>query len=88
MKILKQTGKWFLIVLVVLNLLIIVTGKAYLYKGIANTYLKGRSGPSAFEYEIFDNREVKAGTYQKWNISSRYNTQTFSEQHKTYFAAI
>ncbi len=88
MKILKKTGKWFLIVFVVLNLLILVTGKAYLYKGIGNTYLKGRSGPSAFEYEIFDNREVKAGTHQQWNVSGKYNTKTLSEKHKADFAAL
>jgi CubicO group peptidase (beta-lactamase class C family) len=81
MKILKQIGKWFLILLILLNLLIIVSGKTYLYKGIANTYLKGRSGPSAFEYKIFDNREVKAGAYQKWNLATSYNKGTLSEQH-------
>lgn len=86
MKILKQIGKWFLIILIILNLLIIVSGKTYLYKGIANTYLKGRSGPSAFEYEIFENREVKAGNYQKWNVASNYNTKTISEEHKKNFA--
>lgn len=88
MKILKKTGKWLLIVLVVLNLLIIVSGKTYLYKGIANTYFKGRSGPSAFEYQIFENREVKAGAFQPWNIAGNYNTKTLSEQHKTNFEAL
>lgn len=75
MKVLKKTGKWFLIILVVLNLAILVTGKTYLYKGIANTYLKGRSGPSISEFDIFDNREVKAGTEQKWHTAKNYNTQ-------------
>jgi CubicO group peptidase (beta-lactamase class C family) len=85
MKILKSIGKWFLIILVVLNLIIIVSGKTYLYKGIANTYLKGQSGPSIFEYEIFDNREVKAGNFQKWNIASAYNSKTISETHQKQF---
>ncbi|MES2285762.1 MAG: serine hydrolase [Bacteroidota bacterium] len=85
MKILKKTGKWFLIIFVVLNLIIIVSGKTYLYKGMANTYFKGRSGPNVSEYAIFDNREVKAGAFQKWNLSGSYNTKTVSESHKKEF---
>lgn len=52
---------WFVVVIVVLiNLIILFSGRFYLYKGIYNTYLKGRSGPSATEYQIFDNRKVEA----------------------------
>src|SRR3954469_17879718 len=79
MKILKKIGKWFLIIFVILNLAIIVFGKTYLYKGVANTYLKGRSGPSISEYKIFDNREVKAGNYQKWNTATAYNSQHLAD---------
>jgi CubicO group peptidase (beta-lactamase class C family) len=79
MRILKKIGKWFLIIFVILNLAIIVFGKTYLYKGIANTYLKGRSGPSITEYKIFDNREVKAGNYQKWNTAAAYNSQHIAD---------
>ncbi len=86
MKILKKVGKWFLIILVILNLAIIISGRTYLYKGIANTYLKGRSGPNAFEYAIFDNREVKAGVFQKWNLGAAFNKKTISEGHKKEFA--
>ena len=85
MKILKKTGKWFLIIFVILNLIIIVFDKTYLYKGVANTYLKGRSGPNAFEYAIFDSREVKAGAFQKWNLAGCYNTKTVSDTHKKEF---
>jgi len=81
MKVLKKIGKWFLIILVVLNLAIIFTGKTYLYKGIYNTYLQGRSGPALVEYDIFYNREVKAGTEQKWNYSKLFNSQKIPEAH-------
>jgi CubicO group peptidase (beta-lactamase class C family) len=81
MKILKQAGKWLLILLVLLNVIIIVSGKTYLYKGIGNTYLKGRSGPSAKEYKIFENREIKAGTHQKWPVASNYNAATLAENY-------
>ncbi len=85
MKILKKIGKWFIVIFVVSNLLIIVSGKTYLYKGIANTYLKGRSGPNVSEYAIFDNREVKAGIVQKLNLASSYNKTPISVAHKKEF---
>lgn len=74
MKILKKIGKWFLILLVVLNIAIIVSGKTYLYKGVYNTYLKGRSGPSIDEYKIFANREVKNGKGLPWANAKLYNS--------------
>jgi CubicO group peptidase (beta-lactamase class C family) len=79
MNILKKTGKWLLIVLVVLNIVILISGKLYLYKLIANTLLKGRMGPSLTEYTIFDNRDVKAGKEQPWNISKNYNKKAVPE---------
>jgi len=88
MNILKKTGKWLLILLVVLNLAILISGKTYLYKGIANTYLKGRSGPSISEYEIFDNREVKAGTEQKWHAAKSYNDKKIAPELEAHFEAM
>lgn len=85
MKALKKIGKWFLIILIVLNLAIIFSGRTYLYKGIYNTYLQGRPGPSISEYEIFDNREVKAGNEQKWNYSKAFNSKTISPKHQKQF---
>ncbi len=86
MKILKKIGKWFLIIFVLLNVAILVTGKTYLYKGVANTYLKGRSGPAIDEYKIFDNREVKAGMAKDWAVSKQDNSKTLSETHQKQFA--
>lgn len=86
MKILKKIGKWFLIILVVLNIAIIVSGKTYLYKGIGNTYLKGRSGPSINEYDIFDNREVKAGNGQEWVKAKNYNRITIPSEYEKPFS--
>lgn len=88
MKILKKIGKWILILIVLLNILIIITGKTYLYKGIANTYLKGRSGPSIFEYKIFENREIKAGNFQPWQTGSNYNKKIIPEKSLSDFARL
>jgi len=88
MKTLKKIGKWFLIILVILNVAILVSGKTYIYKGIANTYLKGRSGPGIDEYGIFDNREVKAGTEQKWHSSKNYNGKTIPTELEPHFTEL
>ncbi len=85
MKVLKKVGKWFLIILVIINLAIIVAGKTYLYKGVANTYLKGRSGPTIEEYKIFSNREVNAGKPKEWAVSKLNNSKKLSPENEKEF---
>lgn len=72
-KILKKLLKWLLIILVILNVMILFTGRSYLYKGIANTYLKGRTGVDIDDYPIFYNRSVKAGQSKAWPLGKDYN---------------
>jgi CubicO group peptidase (beta-lactamase class C family) len=85
MKILKNIGKWILIILVVFNIIILISGKLYLYKLINNTLLKGRMGPSLTEYLIFDNREVKIGTPQPWNRAVNCNKKSIPQEQLTEF---
>lgn len=77
-----------LIILVVLNLAIVVTGRTYLYKGIWNTYFKGRTGPDIFEYEIFTNRKVEAGNSQPWPIAKNYNEKEIPPRYIQKFKAL
>ena len=79
-KILKFIAKWLLILLVILNILILVTGKTYLYKGVANTYLKGRTSVSIDDYPIFDNHIVKAGETKDWSLGRDYNASKVPSQ--------
>lgn len=81
LKIVKVFFKWLLILLVILNILILVSGKTYLYKGFANTYMKGRISADIDEYVIFDNRIVKAGTTDKWALGKDYNTKKIPSQY-------
>lgn len=75
MKFLKKIFKWLLVIFIALNLAILVTGHTYVYKAVWNTYLKGRTSPGIFEYDIFDNRKVEAGKHRPWPISTQYNKQ-------------
>ena len=72
-KIIKTFLKGLVIILVLLNVFILVSGKTYLYKGFANTYLKGRKTADIDEYKIFDNRIVQVGTPHKWALGKDYN---------------
>jgi CubicO group peptidase (beta-lactamase class C family) len=69
--------KWLLYIIVAIvvavNAIILITGRYYIYKTIANTIFKGRMGPSIDEYEIFPNRVVKTGTPKPWPIAKNYN---------------
>lgn len=75
MKRLKKVLLWIISILVVLNAAIFVSGNTHIYKGLAHTYLKGRSGPSIDEYLIFPYNTVKAGTAQPWPSSGKLNKQ-------------
>lgn len=58
----KKVLIYFVIVLVAINGLIIVSDSTYLYKGIANTYLKGRKGPGLFDLKTFPVDELSPAT--------------------------
>jgi CubicO group peptidase (beta-lactamase class C family) len=84
----KKIGKWFIIILVILNLSIVVSGRTYLYKALANTYLKGQKGPSIDEYQIFYNREVAAGKPIEWYHAKAYNTCKIPDEEQKEFDAM
>lgn len=83
LKILKAFFKWLLIILVIANVLILVFGKSYLYKGIANTYLKGRTTVSIDDYPIFENRVIKAGETKDWALGKDYNKSKVPSRYVT-----
>ena len=70
-KIIKKVLKRFLQILVLLliavNLFVILSGRFYLYKGIYNTYLHGRSGPSIYDRDAFSFKTLKkSDNLYKW----------------------
>jgi CubicO group peptidase (beta-lactamase class C family) len=69
----KRFGVFILALILVLNLFVLLTGRFYLYKAVGNTYLQGRSGPSATEYPIFENHKVANGVPQPWPNGFDYN---------------
>lgn len=81
MKILKRTLYVIIGIVVLVNLIILFTGRFYLYKTIPNTLFKFRLGPSISEYPIFPNRVVKTGKPMPWPISSHYNKKDIPKEY-------
>jgi len=61
------------------NLVVVFTGRYYIYKLIPNTILKGRLNPSIDEYQIFSNRKVATGKPIPWAVSSHYNKKNIPD---------
>lgn len=77
-----------LVIFILLNCIIIFSGRWYLYKAIATTYLQGKSGPSATEYQIFENRKIEALNPKPWPVSKDYNTGNLSAHLENVFKEV
>ena len=73
MKFLKRLILGLIIILALASVLIVITGHSHLFKAVASTYLKGRTGPSIDEHAIFESRAVEVGKHQPWKTSEHYN---------------
>ena len=56
-----------------LNLLIIFSGKSWLYKAVSITYAKGHASSYIHDYIHFPSNKIEEGEHQEWLISSKYN---------------
>ena len=56
----------FLTLFILLNLFIVVSGRFYLYKGVANTYLVGKTGPGIYDLDIFPYKTISPGKGVPW----------------------
>jgi CubicO group peptidase (beta-lactamase class C family) len=70
----KKILKYLLIIFVALNLLILISGKSWMYKAISITYLKGYPSSYIHDFVHFPSNTIEAGTHQKWAIADNYNT--------------
>jgi CubicO group peptidase (beta-lactamase class C family) len=87
-KIFKKIGKYFLITFIGLfltaNAFIILSGRFYLYKGVANTYMMGRKGPSIYDKDIFANSELKSTNPKPLNEHEKFNSQHIPKDFEAY----
>jgi len=75
----KKALKYILAIFVILNLLIILSGKSWLYKAVSVTYLKGHTSSYIDDYIHFPSNSIKDGNYQEWLVSKEYNKAQLPE---------
>lgn len=82
----KKVIKWFLTLLAAIVAVIYIFDLGYLVRAVRVTYLTGHKTAFLEDYTYFNNREIKAGTAQPWNISKNYNkvaaTESLEQTHK------
>lgn len=72
-------------IFVLLNLLILLSGKTYIYKGILSTYLVGETGPSIYDLDKFAFRKVKKGAANSnWIDHSKEYKIALSDEFENY----
>jgi len=69
----KKLLKYIFIIFVLLNLLLVISGKTWIYKAISITYLKGHTSSYIHDYVHFPTNVVENGEHQKWLVSTDYN---------------
>lgn len=79
---LGKTILWVILgILIVLNLLIVLSGKFYLYKGIRYTYLIGKTGPGIYDKPIFPSKKIRhCREIYSFRHSKKYNNYVFNNE--------
>ena len=75
----KKALKYLLIIFVAINILILVSGKSWMYKAISITYLKGYSSSYIDDFVHFPANSIETGTHQEWEIANSYNKEELPE---------
>ncbi|MGP5074502.1 serine hydrolase domain-containing protein [Psychrobacter celer] len=70
MVVLKTLFKWIVLpvvaLLIIVSLGLVVTGNAYIFRGLQLTYFKGEATANIDDYVDFDNRTIRAGKPITW----------------------
>jgi len=70
MVVLKTLFKWIVLpivaLLIIISLGLVVTGNAYIFRGLQLTYFKGEATANIDDYVDFDNRTIRAGEPITW----------------------
>ena len=74
-----KTLKCLLIIFVALNLLILISGRSWLYKAISITYLKGYTSSYINDFIYLPSNTINSGKHKKWGISKDYNKANLPE---------
>ncbi len=80
-KLIKYFLVFLLSIVILVNLFILLSGRFYLYKGIANTYLIGKSGPDIYDLDVFPYATLKKSKKEfSWIEGDKYNAYKLSPE--------
>ncbi|MDG1331468.1 MAG: serine hydrolase [Crocinitomicaceae bacterium] len=87
-RILKKTGKillyTFIALFISVNAFILLSGRLYMYKGIANTYLVGKTGPTIYDKDVFYSSTIKGNGKEEWSEHEKLNSQAVPPSFREY----
>ncbi len=93
MKLIKKTFKLIGIIALALfltaNIFIILSGKFYIYKGVANTYLVGEKGPTIYDLDVFEYSTIlPAEKKELLPHSKNYNSFQLNNEDEQWFSEL
>jgi len=84
-KLLRYLLYFILVVLIGGNLFIVLTGRYYLYSGLANTYLIGKTGPTIYDLDVFPKSTIEtSGKSFQWKEHPRFNKASFTAKEEKF----
>ncbi|MBN4070983.1 serine hydrolase [Crocinitomix catalasitica] len=66
-KVLKWIGLTILTLFIIGNLVILISGRWYIYKALGATYFRGHIRPTIYDLDVFDYRKVPTANPQPWH---------------------
>jgi CubicO group peptidase (beta-lactamase class C family) len=75
----------FLALFIAANLFILLSGRYYIYSGVAKTYLRGETGPGIYDLNLFGKTTMEKGASTfEWKNHPKKNTFQFNEADLKY----
>jgi CubicO group peptidase (beta-lactamase class C family) len=81
----RIVGLSFLFLVIIGNLFIILSGRYYLYDGIAKTYLRGESGPGIYDLDLFAKTNIQPQKeHFQWKTHPKKNSYDWKTDEIAY----
>ncbi|MFK8036805.1 MAG: serine hydrolase domain-containing protein [Crocinitomicaceae bacterium] len=88
LKVLKYFGLLIIALLIIANLIILFSGRLYIYKALSATYFRGNSGPSIYDQEVFNSRIVAKGVAHAWKTIDQDRNVTLNKTDLSFIESL
>jgi CubicO group peptidase (beta-lactamase class C family) len=86
-KTIKYIAYFVLSIVVAVNLFILLSGRYYLYSGIAKTYLIGKMGPGIYDLDVFPVNKIPKSTKEK-KLQVNFSKASITDKEEQYLNEI